>query len=516
MHSNTMSISKDWSKHWVFFRDKNVDARSLAGALDRLAADSDPRMLERRQRRRTEPGLVDERDLPTSARYREVVECAGARVVNESRWLNAVSVRADEETLASLRSLSCVTRIEPVRAGRRLSSLERPERIGGPRGYEARDFYGRSSDQLIQINLPALHAQGYTGQGVIIGILDTGFARTHIAFSFPGHGVAVTAEHDFVAGDADTAPAVTDDPDQHSHGTLILGCIGAYLPNELVGGAYNASFVLCKTEDVTSETPIEEDNYVAGLEFIEMHGGDVATSSLGYLDWYTQDDLDGATAVTTIAVNVATANGLHCCTAAGNEYHDADPATSHLIAPADALRVITCGAARPDNTIADFSSDGPTHDGRVKPELLALGSRTNTVWPFDDTSYAQASGTSLSTPLVCSAIACLTQAHPNWSVEKMRNYVMLRASDYASNQQTDPLFIRGYGLVDAAAASTDCPADVTGDLGVGIEDLLEYLGRYDAGSLAADTDDGSGTGQLDGGVGIEDLLYYLVRYDQGC
>src|SRR6185295_486566 len=108
------------------------------------------------------------------------------------------------------------------------------------------------------------------------------------------------------------------------------------------------------------------------------------------------------------------------------------------------------------------------------------------------------------------------QAHPNWSVEKMRNYVMRRASDYALNQQTDPLFIRGYGMVNALAASSDCPADITGDLGVGIEDLLAFLALYDQGRLGADTDDGSGTGHLDGGVGIEDLLYYLVRYDAGC
>src|SRR6185295_3000570 len=168
-------------------------------------------------------------------------------------------------------------------------------------------------------------------------------------------------------------------------------------------------------------------------------------------------------------------------------------------------RVITCGAARDDNTITSFSSDGPSADGRVKPEVLALGSHTKTVWPYDDVQFAQASGTSLSTPLVCSAIACLTQAHPNWSVEKMRNYVMRRASDYALHQQTDPLFIRGYGMVNALAASSDCPADITGDLGVGIEDLLAFLALYDQGRLGADTDDGSGTGHLDGGVGIEDL-----------
>lgn len=54
------------------------------------------------------------------------------------------------------------------------------------------------------------------------------------------------------------------------------------------------------------------------------------------------------------------------------------------------------------------------------------------------------------------------------------------------------------------------------DGGVGIEDLLYYLGLYDAGVTCADVDDGTATGHTDGGVGIEDLLFYLTRYDAGC
>lgn len=116
------------------------------------------------------------------------------------------------------------------------------------------------------------------------------------------------------------------DSGQHWHGTAILGTIGAYKPDTLIGGAYDAAFYLAKTEDITREEPIEEDFYVAGLQWIEANGADLATSSLGYIDWYTQDDLDGETATTTIAVNIATANGLACCTAAGNGGHDNAPA----------------------------------------------------------------------------------------------------------------------------------------------------------------------------------------------
>jgi serine protease AprX len=326
--------------------------------------------------------------------------------------------------------------------------------------------YGNSTAQLNQINLLALHNQGYSASGIIVGILDTGFQRTHAAFNNPLHALSVIAEWDFVNNDNNTAIQPGDASDQHAHGTMILGTLASYLPGTLVGGAYSASFVLCKTEDITQEVPAEEDNYVGGLEFIEAHGADMATSSLGYIDWYTQAQLNGQTAVTTIAVNTATSLGVHCCTAAGNNGHDATPAASHLIAPADAFQEIACGAADAAGVIADFSSDGPTADGRVKPEVLARGVNTWTISPWDNTSLATASGTSLSTPLVACAVACLAQAHPGWTVDQMRNALTNSAGDFIANGTHDPLYVRGYGVINAYAASQDCN-------GNGLPDLLD-------------------------------------------
>lgn len=457
--------SVDRAAVWVFFTDKGVSEgdmpAALAGALERM----NPKTLARRLNRRTEAGLADERDLPVHTAYRDAVSATGAKTRQESRWANGVSVMATASQVREIACLPFVTRIEPVRSGP--ANHATPE-APTPGGYGDRDFYGASSEQLAQIGVTSMHAQGYTGAGVVIGILDTGFHRANDAFNFAGHSVQVIAERDFINNDNNTGIDAGDPGGQHSHGTLILGCIGAYQPDVLVGGAYNASFILCKTEDITSETPIEEDNYVAGLEFIEMQGGDVATSSLGYIDWYTQANLDGLTAVTTIAVNVATANGLHCCTAAGNGGHDDNPATSTLIAPADAFRVITCGAGRIDGTTSSFTSDGPTADGRVKPEVLARGSGTWTVNPDDPSLLAQASGTSLSTPLVAAAVACVVQAHPTWTVDQMRAALFGTASDFVANGQSDPLFVRGNGFLNATAASAvsfpTCDGDVNCDL----------------------------------------------------
>ncbi len=516
---------------WVFFVDKGLRSQAaIDAALADLARTYNPRAIARRKLRRTAPGLFDQRDLPLAAAYVQAVEATGARIHVTSRWLNAVSVIADRAQIRAIAELPFVRRLQPVRRGRRIEPAPGAQltQAAPPRGW-----YGYAEDQLNQMNLIAVHDAGYTAQGVVIGILDTGFERSHEAFNYPGHAVDVLAEWDFVDNDGDTSQEPGDDSEQHVHGTLILGTLGAYAPDEFVGSAYDASFVLAKTEDVTGEYPAEEDNYVAGLEFVENHGADLATSSLGYIDWYTQADLDGQTAVTTVAVNTATDNGLICCTAAGNEYHDSNPSTSHLIAPADAFAVITCGAVDAWDDIADFSSDGPTADGRVKPEVLALGVDTISVWPYDTSGYVYASGTSLSTPLVAGAVACLVQAHPEWTVADVRNHLFYTADYYASHGTYDATYVRGYGLIDAYAALnfsfTDCNGngiDDGDDIAGGTSQDCNTNGVPDECDIADGTsDDANGNGipdececigDLDGDSDIDlaDLSIMLAHYGQ--
>ncbi len=452
------------AKAWVFFADKGLHSEAeIQAALKEVAQTYNPRAIQRRQLRgsaaRRNGVLFDERDLPVCADYVQAVTAPGAQLHVQSRWLNAISVRATQAQVEAIAALPFVDRLEAVARTRRVEPVRVTEIGDGPfpAGTERGKLdYGASQAQLEQINLVALHDAGFTGDGVIVGILDTGFRRTHQAFNNPVKPLNVLAEYDFVDNDPNTGIEPGDASDQHDHGTLILGCLAAYQPGSLVGGAFDASFVLAKTEDKTGEYPAEEDNYVAGLEFLEMNGVDMSTASLGYIDWYTQAQLDGQTAVTTIAINTYTANGVHHCNAAGNEYHDTNPNTSSLIAPADGYQVITCGAVSISGSIASFSSDGPTADGRVKPELLACGVSTDTVSAYSNTGYTTADGTSLSTPLVACAVACLIEAHPTWTVDQMRAALFQTADYYVENGTFDPLYVRGYGILDAYALLNDC------------------------------------------------------------
>lgn len=240
------------------------------------------------------------------------------------------------------------------------------------------------------------------------------------------------------------------------------------------GVAYECKFLLAKTEILDEEIIAEEDQYVAALEWGEALGADVASSSLGYLDWYTYDDMDGETAITTQAVDYAVGLGLVCVTAMGNE---GNSNWYYMIAPADADSVIAVGAVDSLGQIASFSSHGPTFDGRIKPEVVARGVATFAAGTGSPTSFISANGTSLSTPLVAGASALLLQAHPNWTPMMVREALMMTA-----NSATSPNNDYGFGLIDVMAALDYnfgvVPGDINLDETLNVSDavlLLEWV-----------------------------------------
>lgn len=489
------------SKVWVYFADTRAEPCCAEDTV--LSA----RALERRAARRTLPGLFDRRDVALDQAMVNAVAATGAHVHQQSRWLCAVSARATPAQVRALAALPGVVRVEPVRGGRSYSqdAVASPGAGSSLVGSE----YGAALPQLSQIELVSLHSRGFRGAGVLVGVLDTGFHRVHEAFFSEQHPLNVVAEWDFINNDGQTGIEAGDAETQHRHGTWILGTMASYLPGSLVGAAYEASFVLAKTEDVSSETPVEEDNYVAGMEFIEAQGADLATSSLGYIDWYTQADLDGQTAVTSVAVNIATGNGLVCVTSAGNGGNDADPATSTILAPADAFDIIACGAVDVNGAMAGFSSTGPTADGRVKPELLARGVSTATVHSTNTTGLSGVSGTSLSAPVLSGALACVLQARPDLGVSQLREALFATASRTAAGQGPDPLFVEGYGLARALPAAMHglSAADLNFDGTVNGADLGMLLSQWNLAEPLYGDLNGNGT------VSGADLGMLLTQWD---
>ena len=219
--------------------------------------------------------------------------------------------------------------------------------------------------------------------------------------------------------------------------------VGGFEEDSLIGSAYGASFALAKTEMIDSEVVAEEDNWVAGIEWADSLGADVVTSSLGYNEWYTYEDMDGNTALCTIAADLAVSKGMVVVNAAGNER---PYAWHYIIAPADGDSVIAVGAVDLQGKLTSFSSAGPTYDGRIKPDVLACGYRT--FCASSSGGYTRMDGTSLSTPLVAGVCALLLEAHPDWSPIQVREALWNTAS-----RADNPDNLMGYGIVNAAKAS---------------------------------------------------------------
>ena len=185
-------------------------------------------------------------------------------------------------------------------------------------------LYGASAAQLTQINVPQCHDSNYVGQGVIISMFDSGFRTTHNSFAQIRAEGRLLAKHDFVFHDTIVDNEPIDDPSAWSHGTSTWSTCGGENPGIHYGPAYKASFILCKTEDIRSETPVEEDNWVAAVEWVDSIGTDIISSSLGYTDWYTTPDYDGRTCVSTLAALQATRYGILVCNSIGNNGPGAD------------------------------------------------------------------------------------------------------------------------------------------------------------------------------------------------
>ncbi|MGQ9806102.1 MAG: S8 family peptidase [Chlorobiales bacterium] len=390
------------------------------------------------------PSIITVEDLPFDTSDLQALAQSGLKIKHCLKGLFKVSGTIRKSDLTSLEAVTSVVEIDVVKAFRRSPE---PESTSSPIHSVATASsthtlnYGASFGQLSQINVPAVHDLGYTGQGVLIANFDAGFSNlTHEAFS----AMTIVARKDFVTGQANVVAP-------HPHGTLTLSAVGGYKPGQLIGPAFSSHYALARTEDDGSETPAEEDNWAAAVEWADSLGADIITSSLGYLTFdppfpsYTWQQMDGQTAISTLAARRAVRLGIVVCNSAGNSGMVSLPANT-LGAPADADSILSVGAVNSSGVRASFSSVGPTADGRIKPDIVAQGVSVRSASSSGNT-YTNANGTSLSCPLIAGVAALVLSAHPNLTPMQ----VLTAIKSTASNAATPNREI-GWGIANALAA----------------------------------------------------------------
>ncbi|MBO4574743.1 MAG: S8 family peptidase [Bacteroidales bacterium] len=429
--------------YWVQFTDKANSPYSIDNPDEFLSA----KALERRARLNI---AVDEYDLPVNPQYLQAVADCGAQLINPSKWLNGVSVYATSQSVID--AINALEFVEVVRncpdnpqAQQWKERWMAEEMTSVVKSTVSRGYYGGAETQVTQLKVDEMHALGFDGAGVIIAVLDGGFVGTpdqHCFDRIREEG-RLMATRDFVFGS-------TSIYSQSSHGTSCFSTIGAYDPNNMVGTAPMATFILIHTEDGDVENIVEEYNWVSGAEYADSLGVDICSTSLGYIDFdmpqwdHTFPQFDGHTAPMTLGAEIAASRGIICTNSAGNE----GSGTCTLGIPADAEHIITVGAVDANGERAYFSSVGPTYDGRIKPDVMAMGEDTYVASGYPGWQpYYNGSGTSFSNPVLAGAVACLRQARPYASVQEICDAV--RA---AGNNASNPNNYDGYGIPDFTQA----------------------------------------------------------------
>ena len=440
--ATALSDSSEFSEHicWVFLESSawlTIPIRLGKRAMDRRAK-VDP-----------DNFLLDSLDYEIDSTVLSAIDRTGCRIRTVSHWLRGVSVKADQEQLEAIAELPEVVRLSQVK---HLTFVRPESKLRDAIGEAGSDdpFYGTSFTQNELTKATKLHRAGLTGRGVRIAILDSGFDLAQPAFD----SATVVATWDFINGvepvDQFDCPTQSNSNRQNYHGTLVVGTIAAFVPGELIGSAYHSELMLAKTEITCdgTEIKIEEDNWIAAAQWAEAGGADIITSSLGYYLFsdggsYQFSDLDGETALITIAADIAASKNVLVITSAGNER---GTAWDHIMAPADGDLVIAVGAVSADSSLAPFSSPGPTADGRIKPDCVSLGVQVKST--FDLGGYLSVSGTSFSAPLVAAVCGLAMEHDPTLTALEMRQNIQ-----QTSNRNTNPDNNFGFGLFDGARAA---------------------------------------------------------------
>lgn len=428
---------------WVYFVDKpNFQAYFDAPLL----------MLSQRSldRRTAQSIALDMKDVPIFQTYiDQVVAANGILVRAKSKWFNALHVVGSQQDIASLSALSFVDHIEYANhllniGGKNtvVSNFVRPQKT-----FETTTVfdYGNSQNQISMLNGQLLHEQNFTGAGKIVAVMDAGFPGVNTIAPF-----ARLRDNNLILGGYDFVNRTDNFYNGFWHGTSVLSTMGGFVEGQLVGTAPDAGYYLFITEDVASEGPIELSLWVEAAEEADRLGADIITTSLGYTTFdnpaydFTYNDMNGTSTFISRGLEIAFSRGMVCVNSAGNE---GDSLWHYISAPADAEHALAVGAVTPNGSYAVFSSQGPTFDGRVKPDVVAQGQAAVVSDEFGNISLAN--GTSFSGPIVAGMVASFWQALPGKTNTELMQLIKEASSQFANPDET-----LGYGIPNFDLALT--------------------------------------------------------------
>lgn len=426
---------------WVFFKDK--------GNTEDYYFKNPEKMLSQKSisRRFNQKIGFSYTDVPVFKDYINEMELAGYTVKYASRWMNAAYISGTYTGgFDFVNSCKPVTTKSSPAAFQGETFTKSSIQVSGYSRTTTLD-YGAASNQNLMVGIDCMHDKGYTGKDVLMGIFDSGFfsADTFTAFDSVFLNNRVLNHYDFVDGQNNVF-------DDDSHGMSVLSTIAAFVPSSIIGTAYDASFLLARTENVNSETHAEEYSWVAAMEWADSIGVDLIHSSLSYSIFdagegdYTYQQMDGNSTIITIAADYAASKGIIVTNSAGNQ---GNSSWVYITAPADGDSVMAVGSVDGFGMVSGFSSRGPSSDQRLKPEITAQGTFTAVIGSDGFQTYSN--GTSFSGPIIAGVMACLRQAHPNLS-----NMDLYQALYQSANQYNTPDTIYGYGIPNACKADSIC------------------------------------------------------------
>ncbi len=428
LSARTFSNSINGAYYWIQFKDKKNSPYSIEQPLEFLSQKS----IDRRTRQQI---AIDTSDFPVNPNYIQAIKQLGLSIKHTSRWHNGALVIVPHEiNIDSIQFPSFVSHYQlrkPYNINKS-ASLKLDKKLKN----KTLD-YGDAKNQVAMLNGDLMH-QFSQGKGITIGIIDAGFKNTDIDVAFDS-----LRNRNGILGTYDFVNPGNNVYNEHYHGTAVLSCISGNIPGVLIGTAPKANVWLLRSEDASTEYPVEEDYWIVAAEFADSVGCDVINSSLGYSVFddttmnHSYTELNGRSLRISQAANMAVNKGIIVCSSAGNE---GNKDWHYIIAPADAENILGVAAVDFEENLSSFSSIGFTYENfPMKPDVAAKGTAVSAT--TGDNSIQNINGTSFSSPLLAGMAACLVKLEPNKTASELIQIIRSLGDSYPNHNVE-----KGYGV----------------------------------------------------------------------